>query len=321
MAKKSMQVLVVGGAGYIGGSVTDILQARKIPFTVYDNLLYEQHYLKPVNFVSGDVRDTKKLKKLLPKYTHVIWLAAIVGDAACQIRPSLTAEVNRLSVQWLSKNFKGRIVFASTCSVYGENREEAFETTPPNPLSLYARTKLEAEKALKNSNAIIFRLGTVFGVSDNYSRLRMDLAVNYMTAHAATKGKLSIYGGNQWRPFIHVYNVAEIFVNALDKPEKGVYNVAAMNYKISDLGKEIARITKCKVEYADAKFEDLRSYFVNIEKGKKAGLFKFKTMFPIAHGVKQISELISSGKIKYTTADIYYNERHILNLQNEDRLK
>src|SRR5579871_4934051 len=141
--QKKMNVLVVGGAGYIGGSVTDILKERKIPFTVYDRLLYEQHYFKKVPFVSGDIRDTKKLKKLLPKFTHVIWLAAVVGDPACKIDPEFTIAVNRDAVRWLSKNFKKRIIFLSTCSVYGENKKRADETTAPNPLSLYASTKVE----------------------------------------------------------------------------------------------------------------------------------------------------------------------------------
>src|SRR5579859_1012785 len=113
------KVLVVGGAGYIGGAVTDILLQKKIPFTVYDNLTYENHYLKPVDFLYGDVRDHKKLKKLLPEYSHVIWLAAIVGDGACAINPLLTKEVNQDSVAWVSNQFDGRIIFTSTCSVYG----------------------------------------------------------------------------------------------------------------------------------------------------------------------------------------------------------
>src|SRR3989344_7994571 len=126
---KRMRVLGVRGSGYIGGAVTDILKKKNIDFTVYDALLYEQHYMKPVDFVSGDVRDTKKLKKHLGKYTHVIWLAAIVGDPACKVRPELTISVNRDAVKTLAKNFKGRIVFLSTCSVYGENAAEADETS------------------------------------------------------------------------------------------------------------------------------------------------------------------------------------------------
>ena len=321
MKKANLKVLVVGGAGYIGGAVTDILKQKNIPFTVYDNLLYEHHYLKPVDFVFGDVRDAKKLKKILPRYSHIIWLAAIVGDAACQVRPSLTTAINRDSVEWLSKNYRGRIIFVSTCSVYGENSKEAKETTSPNPLSLYARTKLEAEGFLKDKNAIIFRLGTVFGVSDSFARLRMDLAVNYMTASALTKGRLSIYNGNQWRPFLHVYNVAEALVNALESSRTGIYNLAALNYQIKNLGKEISKITGCKIEYVKSKFQDERNYHVSLTKAKKHGLANFVNVFPIAHGVRQIAELITSGKVKYIDSDIYHNERYIIGLNNEERFK
>jgi len=126
--KSKINVLVVGGAGYIGGAVTDILMERNIPFTVYDNLLYEHQYFKLVNFVYGDIRDTKKLKKLLPYYTHVIWLAAIVGDAACQIRPELTIEINQKSIQWLSKNYDGRIILIISSDLsHFHSKKKAFE--------------------------------------------------------------------------------------------------------------------------------------------------------------------------------------------------
>lgn len=309
-----MKILVVGGAGYIGGAVTDFLSKRNIPFAVYDNLLYEQYYLKPVDFIYGDIRDTEKLKKILKDYSHVIWLAAIVGDAACQIRPELTIAINQESVRWLADNYDGRIIFASTCSVYGKNEGELNESSSLNPLSLYAKTKEEVEKILVNKDALIFRLGTVFGISDSYSRLRMDLVVNYMTANAVVKGKLSVFGGTQWRPLIHVLNVAEAMVNNFDKPIKGIYNLATANYQIKDLGQEVSRITGCQIKYTPNEFEDQRNYHVSTEKAKNAGILNFEKAFTVADGIKQIYDLVSSGRIKYTENDIYSNERHIANL-------
>src|SRR5271157_2606726 len=150
------KVLVVGGAGYIGGAVTDELLANRIPFTVYDSLLYEPHYLKKVDFIRGDVRDTDLLRSILSHYTHVIWLAAIVGDGACEVNRDLTQAVNRDSVKWLAENYSGRVVFTSTCSVYGEHEGEVSEDGVTNPLSLYASTKLEAESYLRG-NALMFR--------------------------------------------------------------------------------------------------------------------------------------------------------------------
>lgn len=315
------KILVVGGAGYIGGAVTEVLIKRNIPFTVYDNLLYEYQYLKPVDFIYGDVRNTAKLKKILPQYSHIVWLAAIVGDAACRIRPDLTVAVNQDSVEWLAENYTGWIIFPSTCSVYGQNDQIVTEDSLVNPLSLYAKTKLQAEKYLRNKNCLILRLGTVYGVSDIYSRLRMDLVVNYMTANALTKGKLSVFGvGTQWRPLIHVKDVAEVIVDNLEKETEGIYNLAAANLQIKDLAKIISKLTGCKIEYTEQKFEDQRNYHVSTEKAIKENIFKLEKIRDIGYGVKEITNLIKSGRIKYTENDIYFNERHIANLLKNGEL-
>ncbi len=314
------KVLVVGGAGYIGGAVTDILTKRGTPFTVYDNLLYEHQYLKPVDFIYGDVRDAEKLKKILPNYSAVIWLAAIVGDGACQVRPDLTVAINQDSVEWLSKNYDGRIVFVSTCSVYGKNDAEVNEESAPNPLSLYAQTKIRCEGFLKDKNSFIVRLGTVYGLSDTYSRVRMDLAGNYMTANAVIKGKLSVFGGTQWRPLVHVKNVGEILANGVEKPWRGVYNFATSNYQIKDLGTEIAKITGCEIEYVEQKFEDQRNYHASTAKAERDGLLKLEKTYTVADGVKEIFDVISTKRVKYVENDVYFNVRYIANLNEHGDL-
>lgn len=314
------KILVVGGAGYIGGAVTDILIEKNIPFSVYDCLLYEHQYLKPVDFIYGDVRDKEKLEELLPNYSHVIWLAAIVGDAACQIKQELTIQVNKESVRWLSQNYNRKIIFMSTCSVYGENDKEVNEESPLNPLSLYAKTKMEAEEFLKTKKSTIFRLGTVFGISDTYSRIRMDLVVNYITARAIKYGKISIFNGNQWRPLIHVRNVAEAVKNALDEDIFGVYNISAFNYQIKSLGDEVSKITGCNLEYINKNFEDSRNYHVNTDMARKQGLLEFRKIFSVADGIREISDLIKSGRLKYAENDLYFNERHIANLNNDGKI-
>jgi nucleoside-diphosphate-sugar epimerase len=153
-----MKILIVGGAGYVGGVITDLLIKNKYNVTVYDSLLYEDQYMKDCPFILGDVRDESKLKGLLSKFDTVVWIAALVGDGACNIDPKLTNEINFKSVEFLSQNFNGRIVFFSTCSVYGAQNQLLNENSSVNPLSLYASTKLKAENALKNKNAIIFAL-------------------------------------------------------------------------------------------------------------------------------------------------------------------
>ena len=113
-----MKVLIVGGAGYVGGGIVDLL-SKENEVTVYDSLIYENSYRKNVDFIFGDIRDYKKINNILDQYDAVIWLAALVGDGACAINPALTHEINSETVKNLAKNFKGKIVFLSTCSVYG----------------------------------------------------------------------------------------------------------------------------------------------------------------------------------------------------------
>lgn len=306
------RVLVVGGAGYIGGGTTEALIARNIPFTVYDNLTYENHYLKPVDFIYGDVRDTEKLRKVLPEYTHVIWLAALVGDGACAINPELTKEINQNSVEWLSKNYDGRVIFLSTCSVYGANDKPVTEESETNPLSVYAKTKLAAESFLKDKNALIFRLGTAFGISDTYSRIRMDLAVNYMTMNAIKKGSLKVFGGTQWRPFIHVNDIGQFVVEALDKEHTGIYNLATQNITIIDLAKQIQAETGCAIETTPQKFQDNRNYNAETKKARTAGLLPTSTPRTILHGIQQVKELVSRNRVVDLEHEFYSNEKRML---------
>ncbi|MBZ5701424.1 MAG: NAD(P)-dependent oxidoreductase [Acidobacteriia bacterium] len=304
------KVLVVGGAGYIGGAITELLIAEKIPFSVYDSLVYEPHYLKKVDFIRGDVRDAGRLSGLLPGYTHVIWLAAIVGDGACEVNPELTVEVNQEAVRSLAENYHGRIVFTSTCSVYGQYDAEVDEESPVQPLSLYAKTKLAAEGFLHEENSLIFRLGTAFGVSDTYSRPRMDLVVNYMTTNALTKGELSVFGGTQWRPLVHVKDIAQAIVHNLERPVRGVYNLAAANLQIKDLAAIVSEMTGCKVKCTEQKFQDQRNYHVSCRKALRDGIFNPHTMRTVQDGVREITELVGLGRIKQTEDEVYFNVRH-----------
>lgn len=275
-----MNILIPGGAGYIGGAITNLLPNAR----VYDNLLYEHEYRKKNPFVLGDIRNRKKLKEQLDWADAVIWLAAIVGDGACAHNPELTYELNTESVKWLSENFDGRIIFPSTCSVYGAQDGLLDENSPTNPLSAYASSKLQAEQYLKDKNAIIFRLGTVFGVSDEFSRVRLDLVMNTMTAKAYTEGKLKVFGGEQYRPLIHVNSIAEAMVDVLSSNKTGIHNLAEGNYKISSIAEEVAEVTGAKIERVDMKFEDNRNYRVKsnymVTRSIESGVREILTVMP-----------------------------------------
>lgn len=313
---EKLNILVLGGAGYIGGTVTDALIKKNIPFAVYDNLTYEPHYLKPVNFILGDVRDTEKLKKILSNYTHVIHLAAIVGEGASKAKPGMTIEINQDSVKWLAENYNGKIIFTSTCSVYGNQNiasegEAIDEERQPDALSIYAETKIAAEKYLAGKNALILRLGTLFGIGDDYSRPRLDLVANQMPIAALTKGELELYGGGvQWRPFIHVKDVGEIIANSLNKNITGIHNIGAWNITIGDLAKLISQKTGCKIKHIGAMPSDKRNYNVSTAKAKSAGLLldKFRTL---ENGIEEVAHLVKTGKLKNPHGSHYYNDKCI----------
>ena len=301
-------ILVVGGAGYIGGALTDRLTDYNLK--VYDNLLYDNVYRKPVDFVFGDIRDTTKLYKQLEWADAVIWLAAIVGDPACNLNQDLTVDINERSVKWLCDNYNGRIIFISTCSVYGFNNKLLDEESELNPLSLYAWTKLNSEKHLEGKDAIIFRLGTVYGLGDIYSRLRMDLVVNILTAHALKLKKITVYGGEQHRPLIHVKDIGLAIEKVVDQNITGVFNLHSLNttvIKIADLIK--THFPKLIIETTGVKFQDNRSYMVSSEKAHKQ--FNFKAIYTLDDGITEIKQLIESGRIKDVFGSNYSNVEHL----------
>lgn len=310
------KILVVGGAGYIGGFLTDHLTESGHDVVVYDNLLFEDRFLKDCNFIYGDIRDTEKLSSIIGSFDVVIWLAGLVGDGACAVNHSLTKTLNVDSVRWLVDNFKGKIVFPSTCSVYGVNNNLIEESAEPNPLSLYASTKLEAERyVLANCpNALVFRLGTLFGLGDRHSRMRLDLVANILSMRAARGETLTIFGGEQWRPLLHVRDVSTAISHGLENGTFGLFNLSYKNYKICDLGEEVRKVMpECKIQYTNMKFEDLRNYKVKNNKILDTG---WTPSYTLQDGIKQIFNLIKDNRIKDTTDVIYSNAAYIRRLND-----
>ncbi len=305
-----MKILITGGAGYLGGALTDILQNTKHDVRVYDALMYEDDYLKNVPFVLGDIRNRKHLKEQLKWADTVVWLAALVGDGACAINLDITAQINQESVKWLADNYDGRIIFMSTCSVYGAREGELTEDSPTGPLSVYGITKLASEGFLKDKNAIIFRLGTLFGLGDRYSRIRLDLVVNTMTARAISEGKLKVFGGDQFRPLLHVRDAAQTVADNLETSHRGIFNLHSENIKMLDLAKNVKKqIPTTKMDIVDMKFEDLRNYRVSSQKA--ATTFGFKPKLRSEDGIKEVKELLEEHRIKDLNNTRYTNEGHL----------
>ena len=304
-----MKVLIVGGAGYVGGGIVDLL-SKENEVTVYDSLIYENSYRKNVDFIFGDIRDYKKINNILDQYDAVIWLAALVGDGACAINPALTHEINSETVKNLAKNFKGKIVFLSTCSVYGAQEGILNESSEVNPLSEYASSKLIAEKYLADSDSIIFRLGTLFGIGDKFSRIRLDLVVNILTTKAYIDKKMSVFGGEQWRPLLHVKDVANAIAHTLDTQTNGVFNIHYKNFKIIEIANEIKnKISDVEIETTPLPFQDARNYQVSSDKLKDAT--GFQATVDLTQGINEMYELISSNRIKDINDPRYSNQNFL----------
>lgn len=301
-----MNCLIVGGSGYVGGALTDLLLKTDHKFRVYDNLLFEDSYPKPIPFVRGDIRDRELLKRQLEWADCVVWLAAIVGDGACAINPVLTTGINQESVKWLSENFDGRIIFTSTCSVYGQHDQLLDEEASTNPLSVYASTKLKAESYLKDKNAIIFRLGTLYGLGDIYSRIRLDLVVNTMTAKAISEGILKVFGGEQYRPLLHVKDAAQAILDNLETKHRGVFNLHRENTRMLDLAKQVQQHVHCRLDVVETAFEDSRNYQVNSQKA--IDTFGFNPTYDVDLGIDEMSAILRSGRIKDLNSPRYSNQ-------------
>jgi nucleoside-diphosphate-sugar epimerase len=300
------RVLIVGGAGYVGGWLTNEAVEAGHDVTVYDLLLYEDVYLKPVDFVFGDILDQERLEPHVRGADIVVWLAALVGDGACALDPELTRKINVESVRWLTSVFDGRIVYMSTCSVYGAQQGELTEASAVSPLSLYARTKLEAEAALADQDALVFRLGTLHGVGDDFSRLRVDLVVNTLTIRAALNGRMSVYGGQQYRPLLHVREVGRIAVDAMTMDRRGIYNLCAENATVLEVAEAVrARVPAASIEVTEMKFQDNRDYRVSgLKANEELG---FDPQLRMDDGIVQVQQLIEQGRIRDLTSPRFSN--------------
>ncbi|MDX1524073.1 MAG: SDR family oxidoreductase, partial [Anaerolineae bacterium] len=224
MRQEVNKVLVIGGAGYIGSALVERLlelgyEVRVLDLLVYGDQAISAFYNHPnFSLIEGDFRNTGTVIGAATGMDAIVHLGAIVGDSACDIDHDLTIEVNLKATRTIAQVGQAcgvkRLVFASTCSVYGANDAIVDECSTLHPLTLYARTKLESEKVLLSLPdtgiaPIVLRFGTIYGLS---GRPRFDLIVNILTAKAIQDGIAYIFGGKQWRPLVHVRDVAQAII-------------------------------------------------------------------------------------------------------------
>jgi nucleoside-diphosphate-sugar epimerase len=319
MTKK--RVLVCGGAGYIGGLTCDILIREGFDVTVYDNLLYENRYLKEIPFVYGDIRDTEKLYKISKDFDVIVLMAALVGDPACSVDHKLTEEINYKAIKDFCEvvSPSKHLVFMSTCSVYGAQDGLLNEESLTNPLSSYASTKLQAEKHVLKLGGTVFRLGTVFGLGDTHSRLRMDLVVNVLTMKAIKDGEVTINGGEQWRPIIAVKDIAEYVTEACKEEYEGIYVLSKENVVIRELGEKIAElIPNTKINYTEISFQDARNY--KVDNVKSLNTFKYKAKVTVEEEVSRMMTMFKEGRVLNPEDKIYHNGAFLKNKKEKNEL-
>jgi nucleoside-diphosphate-sugar epimerase len=279
-------ILVTGGAGYIGSTLVPDLLSKKHKVTVIDNFMYDQTSLatsvrdRNLEIIFGDVRDESLMKKLISKADIIIPLAAIVGAPACDKDPVTAQSINKDSILWLLKQLSKsqQIIMPTTNSAYGSGDKNNFcdENSPLNPLSLYARDKVVVEKSLlEHENSTSFRLATVFGISP---RMRLDLLVNNFTLRAITDGFVIVFEGHFKRNYIHILDVVQAFNLAIEKKDqfKGeIFNVGLSQANISkiELCQEIKKIVLdfLFLEAPLGKDPDQRNYIVSNKKIEALG--------------------------------------------------
>ena len=283
-SEKSKNILVTGGAGYIGIHLVQMLLDDDYNVTILDNFTFGKssiNHLKnhpKLTVIEGDVTNIKDLVKAVKNNRYVIALAAIVGDPASSIDAEETLNLNYESSKILSEicNFYEveKLVFASSCSVYGASTSGYLtENSPLNPVSLYARTRIYSENYIldncKITSPTILRLSTVFGFSP---RMRYDLVVNTLLIRALRDKKFSVFGGDQWRPFVHCKDVARAFKLAIESDKKvthkQIFNVGSddMNFTIDQIGDKVsAKFPEAEYNTVDEDV-DKRNYKVSFNK-------------------------------------------------------
>ena len=311
---KNKKILFIGGEGYIGNIVVQNMLSNDYIVTSYDNLVYGNNqcvlnklHVENYSFVFGDMLDIKKLENEITKSDAVVLLAGLVGDPITKKYPYESSLINDQGVKNVidlcsKKNIKN-FVFVSTCSNYGliENNDLADEEYELNPLSLYAKSKVRAEKYILSlqgrtgMHPTILRFATAFGLSP---RMRFDLTVSEFTHDLAMGKELLVYDAHTWRPYCHVQDFSRLIQMVLEAPTDQVsfqvFNAGSENNNYTKQGiveKILKYLPESKVKYKDHG-GDPRSYKVSFE--KVSSVLGFNPIYSITDGIDELLEAIDN---------------------------
>ena len=304
------KILITGGAGYIGSKLATKLVGLKFDVTVLDVLKFSSSSLnhlfrhKNFNFIKGDVRNEKLITNLIKKNEYIVPLAALVGAPLCEKNKKEAKSVNLNSIKTLMKNIKkkNKIIYLTTNSGYGigEKNKYCDEKSKLNPISLYGRTKVDAENiVMKSKNTIGFRLATVFGYS---YRMRTDLLVNNFVETAVNKKKLTLFEPHFRRNYIHIEDVVDAIIFSIKNfklLQSNVYNLGLSSANLTKF--MLAKKIKDQLKFLTIKIiknrkdPDQRDYYVSNKKIEKKG---FKARVKIEDGIKELINIFSHSKEK-----------------------
>lgn len=320
---EKQKVLVTGGAGYVGAALVPQLLKAGYKVKVLDLYLYGHNVLDgekgnpDLEEVAGDIRNRSLLEKEIPGCDVVIHLACISNDPSYDLDPQLAKSINYdafIDLVKVSKdNGVKRFIYASSSSVYGiKDVPDVTEDIPLEPLTDYSKYKALCEEFLLKERApgftvLTIRPSTVCGYS---TRLRLDLTVNILTTHAINNGKITVFGGEQMRPNLHIDDMVNVYLEALKWSDAAIdgkiYNVGYHNFKVKDIAEMVRSVIGEKVQIVTTPSNDNRSYHVSSEKiRREQGFVPTRT---IEDAVRDLRAAFDAGKVPNSmTDDVYYN--------------
>lgn len=325
------QVLITGGAGYVGAVLVPKLLAQGYRVKVLDLFIYGQQVLDAVKDnpnlqqIKGDIRDRDLLKRVLPGCDAVIHLACISNDPSFELNPDLGKTINFDAFEPLVKISRDvgvkRFIYASSSSVYGvKEEEEVTEALSLEPLTDYSRYKAMCELVLSryqtpDFTTVTIRPATVCGYSP---RLRLDLSVNILTNHAINKNRITVFGGEQWRPNIHIEDICDLYVDLLERPAGQIagkiWNAGYQNLKVREIAETVRSVVGKQVEIVTEPTNDNRSYRVTSKKIERE--LGFRPRHTVEDAVRDLKAAFGAGKIPDPlTAIRYFNIKTMQNIQ------
>lgn len=331
---KYKKVFITGGAGYCGTTLVPHLLHSGYEVTVYDTLYFTGNYLPTENsnlrIINGDIRDTELFKESVKGHEVVINLACISNDASFELDERLSTSVNFESFEPMVIAAKSagvnRFIYASSSSVYGvSDKPNVTEEHPLVPLTLYNKYKGMCEPILQKHTSkdfigVIFRPATVCGYSP---RLRLDLSVNILTHHAVKNNLITVFGGSQMRPNLHIQDYSRVVHMLIEADEdivqNQIFNVGNENLTITEMAFLVKKTVEkefsleSQIEIVTTSSNDNRSYHINSDKIKD--LLGFETKFTVADAVRDLCNAFKSKIINDTESDIYYNVKRLKHLK------